>query len=375
MINNLNNNNINIYCSNRANNNTGQTFKGNFISILGKVESNPVLSLALIDFLGMIIPRTIIDLKRNKEELGHYNWDAARETGLRESTTSVMLFFLPGILATKIGQAFINKKFKDEGINTLSFIDFNTLDNSKKAMQKIIENFKKGSPTQVKASIEELREEYLKAMFNENNVVSKMKEKPFDKFSDDIIMFLNKTDPIDKAIIDPNSDKLSKQLKELDKYHFNNLIDSQNSNSIAEKIRKEIGESKIKFKDTNQSMSVDNFVINTTSFTDDLILRPALKINNSSGKTDANKLKVDINKFEEVFNETIKSLEKYKKLKLYASLATALTLLIAFPKINMWISKQTSGNDQFPGVKGLKTNYIEESRSGLFLFQKQEKLK
>lgn len=374
MINNLKNNNINVYCSNKANKNTGQTFKGNFTTALGKVESNPVISLALIDFLGMIVPRTIIDLKRNKEELGHNNWDAARETALRESTTSVMLFFLPGIVATKIGQAFIDRKFKDKGINTLSFIDFNTLDNSKKAMRKIIEDAKKNTLNQGQVSVIKLRQEYLKTMFNENNVVSKMKDKPFSKLSRELIKYINSKDTIRKAIIDPNSDKLSKQFKEFEKYHFNNLIDSKNADSIAEMIKKEIGESKVKFKDSNKVLSVDNFIMNTTTFADDLILRPSLKISNFD-KNNVGKLKVNINEFEKTFNETVKVLEKFKKLKLYTSLATALTLLLAFPKINMWISKKSCGNDQFPGVKGLKTTDVDYSRSGLFLFQKQEKLK
>jgi hypothetical protein len=345
-------------------------FKGKVPSLLGKVESNPVLSLAVIDILGMVIPRTIIDLKRNKEELGGYNWDAARETVLREATTTFILFFFPGLLATQIGKAFLADKYKKQGINTTSFLDFNTLESSKKVMTKVLKDLTDNKSNNGEVSVETLRKNYINAMFDKDNVVSSMKEHSISGFSDGFVKYMNDKDTVYKAVI--STENTGKSLKELTKYHREKLLGDKSVDNIANKIKQLTGESKIIYLDNKKTISVDNFLINTASFADDIILRPAMSLIKDA-TVDIKQSKININDFDNNFKETVKHLENFKKLKLYSVFVSTLALLIAFPRINMLISRLSSGNDNFPGVKGLAATYQDDAgRSKLFLFKGQE---
>ncbi|MDD3013640.1 MAG: hypothetical protein PHC34_08060 [Candidatus Gastranaerophilales bacterium] len=345
-------------------------FKGGFHSALGSLESNPVLSLVIIDLFGMIIPRTVIDLKRNKEELGHLNWDAGRETILREGITSFLLFFLSGLTASGIGNAFLKKKFEKDGINTSAFLDFNTLEASEKQLQKIIEQEKDKGNTHI--SIKKLREEYIGSMLK--GATSAIQGKPVSGI-DEFKKYILNEDNIKLADINPESKNIKKQFKRLELHHQVALEEA----GIADKIKNLFGESKIKVTNDNKgfSISIDNFVKNTVAFADDLILRPALEIANKINPNDSGNIgdrKINLEKFKEQFDSTFKKLEKFKAVKLYTAFFSTLALLIAFPRFNMWVSRKFTGTDEFPGVKGLSgdSTIPQNKKSGLFLFQKPE---
>jgi len=369
MINSLNNKTYNRGNADYARKNANQPrFKGGVSNFLGKVEANPILSLAMIDFLGMIIPRTIIDTKRNEKELGHPNWDAGRETILRESTTSFMLFFMPGLLATGIGNLFLKSRFKKYGINTRSFIDFNTLDASKDRMRKIVTSeLKKGNS---ELSIRELREKYIESMLESSN--SKVKEKPPDKdIIDNLKSYITNDENMRKADIKADSESIKRDITSLEEHHKANLIGKDiNDNKLTSKIKKLFGESKITVKNGQgkYSCSVNNFVTNTVAFADDLILRPGMKlVKNSKNPYDQ---KINIKDFCDNMSKSVERLNSFKKVKLYSAFFSTLALLVAFPKINMWISRKCTGSDEFPGLKGLGDSSEPKcEKSGSFLFK------
>jgi len=344
------------------------SFKGGFHTALGSIESNPVLSLVIIDLLGMIIPRTVIDLKRNKEELGHLNWDAGRETILREAITSFLLFFLSGLTATGIGNAFLRKNFEEDGINTRAFLDFNTLEASKERLQKIIKREEENGNTEI--SIKKLREEYIGSMLE--GASSAMQGKPVSGVEDEFKKYILNEDNIKLADIKPKSKNIKKQFKRLELHHELELEKA----GIANKIKNLFGESKIKVANNKKgfSISIDNFVKNTVVFADDLILRPALKVGGNDTNTKIGDRKVNLETFKNEFGTAYNKLYNFKAGKLYTAFITTLALLIAFPRFNMWVSRKCTGNDEFPGVKGLSGNSegIKNQKSELFLFKKPE---
>jgi|GEM_PF-3343391 len=360
----------------REKNTPQPSFKGGFNNVLGNIESNPVLSLVIIDLFGMIIPRSIIDLKRNKEELGHLNWDAGRETILREGVTSFLLFFTSGLIATGLGNLFLKHRFKDEGINTRAFIDFKTLESSKEHLDKIIES------GQSEISIKDLRQKYIESMLEDasssmqGESLSKLEES-FD--TDDKIItkfkeYVGKEEHIKLADIKQGQKDIKKQFKRLELHHELELKELD----IAGKIKKLFGESKINIKNgindkKGFSICVDNFIKNTVIFADDLILRPALKVANKTNPDNIGDTKINLKEFNKKFSETFEHLRKFKTLKLYTAFFTTLALLIAFPRFNMWVSRKFTGNDEFPGVKGLSGDIANpQKKSGLFLFKKPE---
>ena len=64
------------------------------------------VSFTVQDMLGTNFPRTIVALNRNKEELGHYNYEHALEVGLREFITGPSLFAIPALALFVAGKAF-----------------------------------------------------------------------------------------------------------------------------------------------------------------------------------------------------------------------------------------------------------------------------
>jgi len=49
----------------------------------------------IMDLCGLVLPRVWQGFNRNKEELGHYNWQAGTEEFLRESITGPSMFLIP----------------------------------------------------------------------------------------------------------------------------------------------------------------------------------------------------------------------------------------------------------------------------------------
>ena len=87
---------------------------------LASLEGSEVLQLVFTDFCGMILPRTIIDTTCNKEELDGYNWNAGRETFLREIFSTGLMFFGAGTATWLLSKLYMTNKANPEGLNIMS---------------------------------------------------------------------------------------------------------------------------------------------------------------------------------------------------------------------------------------------------------------
>ena len=281
---------------------TPVNFKGGFSDILTTIEAKPVLSLLVIDMFGMIIPRTVIDFRRNKEELGHPNWDAGRETFLREIFTACLMYFLPGGIAYGMGELLKNR-YKGN-VNTKSFISFNTLDCFNTKLKGITE----GKGIQ---SVETVREKFVNdvidsayaSMNDSKKIPDVIKQRIFDR------------------IKDTNRDQ--KSIKEFIVKTSKEILDH-------------FGESRIKVGEVE--MHASHFVRDVMGFSDDLIMKAS-----KDGKFDLT------GKFEPL----LKSLKSYKAVRLAVAISVAMSALIVFPIANIWLTKKISKNGNFPGVRGL----------------------
>ena len=59
----------------------------------------------LLDLIGLVLPRVYQGFQRNKEELGHLNYQAGTEEFLREAITGPSLFIIPIGILTGLGKA------------------------------------------------------------------------------------------------------------------------------------------------------------------------------------------------------------------------------------------------------------------------------
>lgn len=128
-----------------------------------------------LDLIGLVLPRVYQGFQRNKEELGHLNYQAGTEEFLREFITGPSLFLIPISLVILAGKA-LGKAVQ---INS-------------KVFNKFTETFKSLNPASVKdADVAKNQENFVKKLFNdlfvnnksvqENNLtnVAKAYEKDF----------------------------------------------------------------------------------------------------------------------------------------------------------------------------------------------------
>ncbi|MCQ2958431.1 MAG: hypothetical protein MJ180_05995 [Candidatus Gastranaerophilales bacterium] len=91
--------------NNKNINNRQQSFKGGgFLSCLGNANKGLMhfverggffAEFCIMDMLGLVLPRVWQGFHRNKEELGHLNYQAGMEELLRESITGPSMFLIP----------------------------------------------------------------------------------------------------------------------------------------------------------------------------------------------------------------------------------------------------------------------------------------
>ena len=106
---------------------------GNFVVMFmdGIERGGFAASFLAQDGVGMVAPRIIEGLNRNKEETGHLNWDFAKREGLRECLSGPSVFLIPA------GILYFIKKFSGTANNVpIDYI---------KAFGKEFENYSKNS--------------------------------------------------------------------------------------------------------------------------------------------------------------------------------------------------------------------------------------
>ncbi|MGD9579860.1 MAG: hypothetical protein AB7V50_00670 [Vampirovibrionia bacterium] len=349
------NNNNNSSPSNKYNNNySNQSIATNDISFTGNpiikgfsvIESNPVLALALLDLCGMIAPRTFIDINRNKEELGHLNWDAGRETLMREIFSSGVMFFGPGVVFNYLGNKLLENKFNPLGVNTKAFTDYKTLS----AIEKVTADILKTKTGNI--SIVELRQEVAKALLNniqsadkgiklassEGLVQTLLEEIKNSSSRANIDKIINKA-----ATLNPNLDAASvrkgliigknKGVAEFMKSYMPKLVEHLQETEATLNIS---GTKPVK-------ASINNIIRDIFGATDDVISKAA----NGAEQIHVDELKSGI-------SNVLKETRRLKVAKVLIPFAVVFAMLTSFPKFSAWLSKKLNGGkDVFPGLAGL----------------------
>lgn len=311
------------------------------------LESNPVLSLATIDFFGMIMPRTIIDTLRNKEELGHLNWDAGRETIMREVFSSGMMFFGPGIVFNWIGNKLLDSKFNPMGINTKAYTNYHAIDAIEAKLSSILKD-KAG-----KISVNELRQQLAKEMLKDVKGATSGRglssaSHLIDEAVKEVGTSMNRAN-IDKAIADflkqhptAKPGQVRKALIEARAKAIRTFLDK-----YVPKVAKHLQETEatMNIKGAKPiTTSAGNIVRDVFSAADDIVMKAA----NGAEHINTADLKKGI---EGVVKET----KKLKVAKALVPFVVIFGLLTTFPAFSAWLTKKLNGGkDQFPGLAGLK---------------------
>lgn len=290
------------------------TFKGKFNAI-SFIENNPVLSLYVIDFLGMQAPRITIDTLRNRKELGHLNYSAGRETALREFSTAILMYLSPGVIALGLGRLVAKHMEKKRGIDTKEFIGSKFLKVAKNKLKQSRSN-----------DFRKMRQNFVEKMINSRQ--------PFGNHK------------VDKLSAEETKQIVNEILKV-------NKSDEEGIKKIAEKL-KHGNESRFNIRygrNGKITRSAKNFVLDIITFRDGFIdesLKQAEKFN-------PKELLKDV-------SELCKNTIKFNRTKAALGFTAALGLLIAFPKVNIWITKKISGDDsgKFPGLQGLDSKNSNE---------------
>lgn len=370
------------------------------IKVLSTLESKPVLSLATIDLLGMIMPRTLIDLNRNKEELGHLNWDAGREAFMREVFSSSVLFFGPGLLFTAIGNKLLGSALNPLGVNTKTFTNYAAINAIEAKVQDIIKTEAlKGTKV---LSVNELRQKIARGLLEDVRAYSSTAANPLKLSSgliDEVVQHVGSS--MGKANIDKIAKQFAKkQLKDEFVKAFQAAREKllqeaaakgiQNTSTSAIRreaynmatksmtslfrenestIRKTLlanrdratGEFLSKFlpkaaehlKETEAVLTVagakpvgsglGTIVRDVMTATDDIVMKAA----NGAERVPLEKMRSGISKI-------INSTRMLKIAKTAIPVLAIFAALVTFPKFSAWLTKKLNGGkESFPGLAGL----------------------
>lgn len=327
--------------------NSNVQFKGNpIIKGFSILESNPVLALATLDLLGMITPRTIIDINRNKEELGHLNWDAGRETLMREVFSSGVMFFGPGIVFNYLGNKLLDKKFNPLGVNTKAFTDYKTLSAIEKTTADILKS------ASGKVNVAELRQQVAKSLLSNIQSADKgIKLASSDKLVQTVLTEIKNS--ASRANIDKVINNALKANPGLDVASVRKGLIVGKDKAVSSFIKSHIDdivthlqetEATLKVKGTKPiTTSINNIIRDVFGATDDIISKAA----KGADTIDSKELQSGISK---VFKET----RRLKVAKVLIPFAVVFAMLFSFPKFSAWLSKKLNGGkDFFPGLAGL----------------------
>ncbi len=354
---------------------------------LSALEGSDVLQLVFTDFCGMIMPRTIIDTTRNKEELGGYNWNAGRETFLREIFSTGLMFFGAGTAAWLLSKLYMTNKVNPEGLNIMSSMSFEGNEMNVKSMdifdshvQELVKNYKGET-----FDLLELRKQYVNRILD--NVINPHtgkklftdyaadtgKQAEVQQLRSEMVDFVTKNtknadigamlaeEQITNGILPQRAikDRIKDAISE--NRHRNRDMAKSLEYRITELngFRGDVTLQSAEGKNLKKAYSIDAFLRNMLDFDNDILLRAPyyLKEEAAAAAEQAKNPKIINNVTKEVFtnryNAAFERLMTLKVAKRMPAYFIAMGGLISFPLVNMWISKKVSGGCEFPGLKGL----------------------
>jgi hypothetical protein len=388
--------NYNISSTNKDN----VSFKGvPLTKVLSTLEGNVILSLATIDVLGMVMPRTLIELNRNKKELGHLNWDAGREMLMNQSLASVGLYLGPGYVFNKVGQKLLESKFNPYNINTKAFTNLDTLKAIELKLKDILRTEAlKGTKT---IDVNQLRQMLAKGLLEDVRSFSSTAKNPLKistELIDDVVREVGssmKRGNVDKAarsiarsqlrqeyrqafetarasilkeatskgIANPDMKTVTREAVKKARESIKGMtktIESANRSALLAKrdqgvssfIKKFLQKLNPHLRETEVTLAVKGAKPVTTNTgilvrdvftaTDDVVLKAA----NGSSKVNVDTMRNQVDK-------VIKSTKTLKTVKALLPFAIILTLLVTLPRFVNWMTKKITGKEEFPGLAGL----------------------
>lgn len=367
--------------------------------VLSTLENNVILSLATIDVLGMVMPRTLIELNRNKKELGHLNWDAGREMLMNQSLASVGLYLGPGYVFNKVGQKLLESKFNPYNINTKAFTDLNTLKAIEVKLKDILRTEAlKGTKSM---SVNDLRQMLAKGLLEDVRAFSSTAKEPLKisgELIDDVVREVGSTmkranvdkaartiarshlrqeykqafeaarasilkEAASKGIANPDMKTVAKEAVKMARESIKGMsktIESANRNALLAKrdqgvtgfIKKFLEKLNPHLKETEVTLAVKGAKPVTTNTgvlvrdvfaaTDDVILKAA----NGASKVNVDTMRTQVEK-------VVKSTQTLKTVKALLPFAIILTLLVTLPRFVNWVTKKITGKEEFPGLAGI----------------------
>ncbi|MEW5822672.1 MAG: hypothetical protein AB1782_20935 [Cyanobacteriota bacterium] len=390
------------YPAHRAKSSQGDSvsFKGVPVTkILTALENNPILSLATIDVLGMITPRTLIELNRNKKELGHLNWDAGREMLTNQSLASVGLYLGPGYVFNKVGQKLLDSKLNPLGVNTKAFTNFDTLKAIELKVQDILKTQALAGNKTI--SVNELRKMVAKGLLEDVRAYSSVADKPLKLSADlidDVVREVGNTfkhanidktasqfarsqlrsefktafeaakgtllkEAAAKGIANPDMAALTKEAAKLAKESLKGLTQTTETavkkslmanrekgvtafiNKLLPKMTKHLKETEVTLAVKGAKPITTNagiVVRDVFTATDDVIAKAAKGVDN-----------IGIDKMRGEVDKIIKSTRTLKIAKVVLPFVLVLAFLMLLPKFVVWMTKKITGKEEFPGLAGL----------------------
>lgn len=359
------------------------------------LEAKPILSLLTINLFGMLIPRTLTELNRNKKELGHLNWNAGRERLIDEVTSTFTLFFAPGMLFNYVGQKLLNSKFNPMGVNTKSFTDYKMLDVINNKVKDVLLSAQLNGNT--KMSVNELRKAVAEGLLNDTTsaygklklspelikevveeVGSSMQRANVDKLVKRFVRDNTKKEfleafktakeqvlkeAMEKGITDPSKSAVGKEAYKRAMEAIKDLVSknkeiaqktfmADRDKGIAKFIEQFVPKAAKNLQETDVAIAtkgakplgtqINLLIRDIFSATDDIVMKAA------KGQKEVN-----VSEMAKNTNNIMQSLKNLKLGKVVLPFGIVLGLLMLFPKLNIWLTQKITGTKEFPGLAGL----------------------
>lgn len=283
-----------------------ENFAINWIDkIMRKVKDGGfIYEFLVVDFLGMIIPRTYVAYQRNREELGRPNYKAAQEEFTREILSGPSMLVIPLLLLASSKRMF----------GSASHVNRDMLQGFKKVTENLVNN----------KNVEEGKN--LVTGFYKGIV-----EKLYGESAHDKDKLVNAFENFHNASGKNNIKKAKEDLTEA-------IISTNKAIGNSEELGISLEQSaKIKFDKDKKPMDIGSFVDDCRNYSTDVI----------------NKLSEGIKRGDEV-NE--KLLEKIHKFKEGARKLVTTTAVAAISGFLFIIPRIYTQNKQYPGLDGLILN-------------------
>ena len=313
-----------------------------------------LLEFLMLDFLGMMIPRTYQAFMRNKEDLGHLNYKAGSEEAIREILTGPSMMLVPMIFmassrkhygaSTQINES-THTKFKEVFQNTIEQNKDDLIGEKHLKSQFINDILDKAfepHKLQDNEATEKAKEQILKHMLKLEEASAKEDNRSVMR------KFIPKLTKEEKYLIKEIENEVKTLNKKcnisLDQHDFLNIgnavfeVPVKNAANQTEHISELIKNVSFKYVDGGIPKTASQLAKDVTSFTRDVIGNFAKKADKATKEN-----------YKGILNDIVNFKLGVRRISNYTAVITAGAILLSIPLIY-------KRNKQFPGIEGLVNN-------------------